>query len=116
MARNAGFISRRTALAAAVVAGASLLGGFSAAAQQVGAASPPSSLCEKAIALGNAITDQYKVSAPMARSFANFAKTGCGDVDWEISTPVDKNALQEFRLRLIVLKKSATADTVPANN
>jgi len=70
-----------------------------------------SELCEKAIAIGNAITDRYKVSAPMARSFARFARTNCSDIDWEIATPVDQKAFEEFRVRLIVLKKTTGAGT-----
>lgn len=63
MARNVGFISRRTALAAAVVAGASLLGGFSAAAQQVAANSPSqaTSLVEKCDVIQNVFHNSAKL-------------------------------------------------------
>ena len=98
----------RNAAFAALVAGTSVLSGFSAAAQQ---ASLTSEQCQNAISISTQIMTKYRgqISDKLARSFGQFRDSKC-----DLSTPftrvegtADEKAFGEFRLKLIALR---TAD------
>jgi hypothetical protein len=77
MARNAGFISRRTALVAAI-AGASLLAAFPAASQQVAAPYTPAQ-CDQIRNNILGIFNRYegKISPELVADLKEFSKKDC---------------------------------------
>lgn len=97
------------ALTTAAIIGLSALGSFPAAAQQ---ALLPAEQCRNAIIISNAIKDRYngRLSAKLIASFGQFRDSNC-----DLNTPftrvegtADEDAFGEFRLKLIVLRRTAS--------
>jgi hypothetical protein len=98
----------RNAAFAAVVAGSSLLAGFSAAAQQTALTNEQ---CQNAISISTQIMTKYRgqISEKLAKSFGQFRDSKC-DLSTSFSRvegTADEKAFGEFRLKLIALR---TAD------